>query len=726
MCKRSGRWGIAFFAALILILFEAALTGNAQSDRVVRGFSAAQVKEEWAWEEKMRAIPDPERLREYMAFLSSAPHHLGSPKDKENAEWILKKFQSWGLQASLEEYRVLFPSPKERQLELLAPEKYVARLQEPPVREDPDSTDADQLPTYNAYSADGDVTAQVVYVNYGIPSDYETLKKLGVDVRGKIVLARYGASWRGIKPKVAYENGAAACLIYSDPKDDGYYQGDVYPEGAFRPEYGVQRGSVMDMPIHPGDPLTPGIGATSDARRLALKDVDTLTKIPVMPISWGDALPILRNLRGAVAPESWRGALPITYHVGPGSALVHFKMASNWDLRPLYDVIARIEGSTFPDEWVIMGNHHDAWVNGASDPVSGMVTVLEQARALGELLKQGWRPKRTIILAAWDGEEQGLLGSTEWVEQHDPELKEKAVAYINGDSNGKGWFGAQGSHSLERFVDEVARDIVDPQTGKSVQAALRDRLAERAQDEKERKEILARATQRIGALGSGSDYTAFIDHLGVASLNLAFGGEGGGGVYHSIYDSYAWYTRFSDTTFAYGRALAQLDGTAVMRLASAPVLPFEFSGLAETVGRYIEELEKLAPQESKVDLAPLKAAQKALESSARAYEDAYDKAGSEGAVFDRSADRLRPLNRLLFQSERVLTAPEGLPRRPWFTHQLYAPGFYTGYGVKTVPYIREALEQKQWDEAVTGVQVVRQRLLSLAAQIDSAAKLVQQ
>jgi N-acetylated-alpha-linked acidic dipeptidase len=726
MSRRSNRWGVPGFAALILLLVQAVISGNAQSDRTIRGFSAAQAKEEWAWEEKMRSIPDPERLRETMAFLASAPHHLGSPKDKENAEWILKKFQSWGLNASLEEFRVLFPTPKERQLELLAPERYVARLQEPPVNEDPDSTDSGQLPTYNAYSADGEVTAQVVYVNYGIPADYETLKKLGVDVRGKIVLARYGASWRGIKPKVAHENGAAACLIYSDPRDDGYYQGDTYPEGAFRPEYGVQRGSVMDMPIYPGDPLTPGIGATADARRLALKDVDTFTKIPVMPISWGDALPILRSLRGAVAPESWRGALPITYHIGPGPAQVHFKVASNWDFHPLYDVIARIEGSTFPDEWVIMGNHHDAWVNGASDPVSGMATVLEQARAYGELLRQGWKPKRTIIIAAWDGEEQGLLGSTEWAEQHDPELKEKAVAYINGDSNGKGHLAAQGSHSLERFVDEASRDIFDPQTGKSVQAALRDRLAERAQDEKERKEILARKTQRIGALGSGSDYTAFIDHLGVASLNLGFGGEGGGGVYHSIYDSFAWYTRFSDTTFAYGRALAQLDGTVVMRLADAPVLPFEYTDLAETVNRYIPELEKLASQENKVDLAPLKSAQKALEASARAYGDAYDRASSAGSVFAQGVDRLRPINRLLIQSERLLTAPEGLPRRPWFRHQLYAPGFYTGYGVKTIPYVREALEQKQWDEAARGVQVVRQRLLSLAAQIDSAARLLQQ
>lgn len=724
MFGRSARRRISFFAVPILALLSVVLTSNAQFNRPVCGFSVRQAQEQWTWEEKMRAIPDTALLREYMAFLASNPHHLGSAKDKENAEWILKKFRSWGLQASIEEYRVLFPTPKERQVELLAPEKHVARLREPAVTEDPNSTDANQLPTYNAYSADGDVTAQVVYVNYGVPSDYDTLKKLGVDVRGKIVLARYGGSWRGIKPKVAYENGAIGCLIYSDPKDDGYYQGDVYPEGPYRPEFGVQRGSVMDMPIHPGDPLTPDIGATADARRISLKDADTLTRIPVMPISWGDALPILRDLRGVVAPGSWRGALAVTYHVGPGPALVHFKIASNWDLHPLYDVIAQIDGSAYPDEWIILGNHHDAWVNGASDPVSGMVTVLEQARAFGELLKQGWKPKRTIILAAWDGEEEGLLGSTEWVEQHAAELKDKAVVYLNGDSNGKGRLGVGGSHSLERFIDEVERDIVDPQSGTSVREVMRTYLAEQLKDERERKETLSRAALRIGALGSGSDYTAFIDHLGIASLNLGFGGDGGGGVYHSIYDSFAWYTRFSDTTFVYGRALAQVEGTAVMRLASAPVLPFEFAGLADTVAGYVEELEKLAVAESKVDLTPLKAAQKTLAASAQAYEDTYNKAAAEGTVFDRGTDRLRALNRLLYQSERVLTAPEGLPRRPWFKHQLYAPGFYTGYGVKTIPYVREALEQKQWGEAAKGVEVVRQRLLALAAQIDAAAKLL--
>jgi len=709
-------FGAGLWTALGALL--AGAISYAQTGGAVRGFSPAEMEEHWEWEQKMRAIPDPALLRESMQFLSSEPHALGSPKGKINAEWLLNKFRSWGLQASIEEFQVLFPIPKQRVVELIEPEKYTAQLKEPGVVEDPDSTDAGQLPSFNAFSGDGDVTAQVVYVNYGLPGDYETLRKLGVDVKGKIVLARYGASWRGIKPKVAYENGAAACLMFSDPKDDGYYRGMVYPEGPYRPEQGVQRGSVVDMPLYPGDPLTPDAGATADAKRLAIGDAPTIMKIPVMPISWGDALPILKNLRGPIAPEAWRGALPVTYFLGPGPAVVHFKLSSDWSLRPARDVIARIPGSTYPDEWIIHGNHQDGWVNGASDPLSGLAALLEEARAFGELLKQGWRPKRTIILAAWDGEEEGLLGSTEWAEQHAAELADKAVVYINTDSNGRGWYGASGSHSLERFMHEVARDIADPITGKSVYDAALEHETQQAGENAPKK--APRADQRIDALGSGSDYTVFIDHLGIASLNLGFGGMDEGGIYHSIYDTMYWFTHFSDSTHVYGRALAQLDGTAVMRLADVPVLPFEFTNLAETVGTYIDDLEKLAKPDGKVKLAPLRTAQQALTRSAQAYEQAL----ARGPAYEDGAAPLAQLNRILFQAERALLSTDGLPRRPWFRHQLYAPGFYTGYGVKTVPYVREALEQKQFDQASKGVEVVRQRLEALAAQIDKAAHLL--
>lgn len=673
--------------------------------------AAAQSKTEADWEEQFRSIPKAENLREYMKKLASEPHHIGSAAGKRNAEWIRDQFKAWGLNAQIEEFDVLFPTPKERVLELIAPETYQAKLKEPVLAEDPDSGDENQLPTYNAYSGDGDVTAELVYVNYGIPADYEQLARMGVDVKGKIVIARYGASWRGIKPKVAYEHGAIGCLIYSDPKDDGYYAGDVYPKGPYRPDFGVQRGSVMDMPIHPGDPLTPGWGATKNAKRLSRDEAKTILKIPVMPISYGDALPLLKNLSGQVVPETWKGALPITYHVGAGPAKVHLKVTSDWSLHTLYNVIAKIEGSTFPDEWVIRGNHHDAWVNGADDPTSGMVAVLEEARAFGELVKQGWKPKRTIIFCAWDGEEPGLLGSTEWAEQHAEELTQKAVAYINSDSTSKGTFGASGSHTLERFVNDVARSVMDSKGKASLWDGMRNRGRGRRQMSEPEDN---RADLRIGALGSGSDYTAFIDHLGIASLNVGFGGDGGGGIYHSIYDSIAWYTRFSDGTFEYGKNLAQAAGTITMRLADAKILPFEFTNFAETVGTYVEDISKLPKQN--VDLSPLRASVEKLKRAA----DDYDRAlGAIARTGSFPADA-KDLNRLLYQSERKLLSEAGLPRRDWFKHQIYAPGFYTGYGVKTLPGVREALEQKNWAEASEQVKVISQTIGAMTAQIEAA------
>jgi len=469
----------------------------------------------------------------------------------------------------------------------------------------------------------------------------------------------------------------------------------------------------MDMPIHPGDPLTPGWGATKGARRLSRDEAKTLMKIPVLPISYGDATPLLKTLGGQVVPESWRGALPFTYHVGPGPATARLKVASEWNLRTIYNVVARIEGSTYPDEWVVRGNHHDAWVNGADDPVSGMAAVLEEARAFGELLKQGWRPKRTILFCAWDGEEPGLLGSTEWVEQHAEELKQKAVAYINSDSTGKGSLGVSGSHTLERFINDVARSVSDPKGKGSLWEGMRTRRGRQAREDEPRADV------RIGALGSGSDYTAFLDHLGIASLNLGFGGEGGGGIYHSIYDSFAWYTRFSDTTFEYGRTLVQAAGTATMRLADAQILPFEFTNFAETVGNYVDELSKLPKQN--VDLTPLQKAVAKLKQSADGYDRAIRATIRTGSL---PADA-KELNRLLYQSERKLLAEAGLPRREWFKHQIYAPGFYTGYGVKTLPGVREALEQKNWAEAAEEVGVISGTIDAMSAQIEAAARKLQ-
>jgi N-acetylated-alpha-linked acidic dipeptidase len=559
----------------------------------ILGFTPASSRVQRAWETKFRALPDPARMRADMKLLSAHPHHVGSPYDRQNAEWILQQFKDAGWDAHIEQFDVLFPTPKERVVELVAPTRFTARLQEPPVAVDPTSSQtSEQLPTYNAYSIDGDVTGPLVYVNYGIPSDYDELARRGISVKGAIVIARYGKSWRGIKPKVAAEHGAIGCLIYSDPGDDGYSEGDVFPKGALRPADGVQRGSVMDMPTYPGDPLTPGVGATKDAKRLALKDVTTLTRIPVLPISYGDAKPLLAAMEGPVAPESWRGALPLTYKIGPGPARVHMVVKSNWDTRTLYDVIGTLRGSSAPDEWVVRGNHHDAWVNGADDPIAGQVALLEEARALGALVKQGWRPKRTIIYAAWDGEEPGLLGSTEWAEAHADDLARHAVAYLNSDTNGRGYLGVSGSHVLEKFINGVMRDITDPETGASVERRLRARDIANA-PAATRKDIRDRADLRIGALGSGSDYTAFLQHVGVPSMNLGFGGEDAAGVYHSVYDDFYWYTHFSDTSFVYGRALAQTVGTAVMRLADADVIPYDFTGLVQTVSRYVDELRAL-------------------------------------------------------------------------------------------------------------------------------------
>jgi N-acetylated-alpha-linked acidic dipeptidase len=756
--SKSGMKQFIFYIAGLAVLTPQARTGEPEA---LRGYASESARAEREWEAKFRAIPDPAVLRASMQRLSARPHHVGSAYDRENAEWILSQFKEWGLEARIETYEVLFPTPKERGLEMIEPTRYTARLQEPTVEGDATSAQhAEQLPSYNAYSIDGDVTAPLVYVNYGVPEDYEALDRLGISVKGAIVMARYGGSWRGIKPKVAAEHGAIGCVIYSDPRDDGYYQGDTFPSGPFRPVDGVQRGSVMDMPIYPGDPLTPGVGATKDAKRLRLSEAITLTKIPVLPISYGDAQPLLGALEGPVAPERWRGALPITYHIGPGPAKVHLRAKFNWDTKTIYDVIARIPGETYPDQWIIRGNHHDAWVNGAQDPVSGTSALLEEARGLAALARQGWKPKRTIVLCVWDGEEEGLLGSTEWAEDHAEELRSKAAVYVNSDGNGRGYLEMEGSHTLEKFMNGVAREVEDPETKLPVWKRLQLRRVANAAAgaaPAERREARERADLRMGALGSGSDYTVFLDHLGIASLNLGYGGEDGGGIYHSVYDDFYWYTHFSDTDFVYGRALAQTAGTAVMRLAGADLLPYDYDDFTDTIRRYIEEVATLArerreqaiernrqidegvfgstadPREKTVappkeavppflNFAPLENGLAALERATGLYDQALAGAALAGAG-------LREANARLMAVERALTLDEGLPNRPWYKHQIYAPGFYTGYGVKTLPAVRESIEQKQWqlaDEEIVRVGKVLENagkaIQGAAAELGRAAK----
>jgi len=746
----------AVLLILVLVLPSSVLAAD---EATLAGYSPRSSQTEREWEVKFRAIPDPANLREDMQRLSARPHHVGSAYDKDNAEWILARFREWGLDAHIETFNVLFPTPKLRVLEMVEPTKFTAKLEEPALAVDPTSNQkAEQLPTYNAYSIDGDVTAPLVFVNYGVPEDYEKLDRLGISVKGAIVIAKYYHSWRGVKPKVAAEHGAIGCLIYSEPQDDGYTRDVVFPQGPMRNPDGVQRGSVMDFAsASPGDPLTPGVGATADAKRLSLKEAKSLSKIPVLPISYGDAQPLLAALKGQMAPDEWRGTLPIPYHVGPGPAKVHLKLEFNWDIKPVNDVIAKIPGSVAPDEWIIRGNHHDAWVNGAEDPVSGTSPLLEEARALGILLKQGWKPRRTIIYAAWDGEEPMLLGSTEWVETHAEELRQHAAVYINTDGNDRGLFEMAGSHSLEQFINGVARDIEDPETKMTVwQRSHLSQIANAKADD--RKELRQRADLRIDALGSGTDFTGFLDHLGIASLNLGYGGEDEQGIYHSIYDDFYWYTHFSDTDFVYGRALSQTIGTSVMRLADAEVLPYDFVDFADTVQKYTKDLQKLladkqeeirernqeldegvfkatfdprrptvAPAHEEVpphlNFAPMENAAEMLTRSAAHYQKALLQ--KQTGLSEIQAETLRVLNAKLIDSERKLTSGDGLPRRPWYKHLLYAPGVYSGYGVKTVPGVREGIEQKRYSEAEQEILRVAKALEQESELVDSAAQLLE-
>lgn len=737
----------------VLFAFLVVTTTAFAQEKPIYGFTPTDAAKEQALEAKFDGYMNAADLRAWMDRLAARPHHIGSEYQHQNTEFLVSLFRSWGYDATVAEYQVLFPTPKTRVLEMVGPQHYTAKLAEPPLSQDSTSGQtSEQLPTYNAYSIDGDVTGDLVYVNYGVPADYDQLERNGVDVKGKIVIARYGGSWRGIKPKVAAEHGAIGCIIYSDPRDDGYYQGDVYPGGAYRMEWGVQRGSVEEMELYPGDPLTPGIAATPNAKRLSLKDCPVLTKIPVLPISYGDALPLLRALGGPVAPPDWRGALPVTYHLGPGPARVHLKLAFDWKLVPARDVIARLPGTDRADEWIIRGNHYDAWVNGADDPISGQVAMLEEAHAVGELAKSGSRPRRTIIYCAWDGEEPGLLGSTEWVEDHMADLQQHAVTYINSDSNSRGFLEAGGSHSLERLMTQVARDVKDPERNISVLERRRLRQQTFATSPEQRKEARERELIQLSALGSGSDYSSFLQHAGVAAMNIGYGGEGGGGSYHSIYDSIDWYTRFGDPGFKYGIAQAETTGRLVLRLANADILPIDFSTFADTVSRYVDELEKLAQSERSeiadrdrlirvhayeissdptktyvppkadapapfLNFAPLQNAVSRLQQSAREYERA---AASLPSDDPNASVREAELDQLLMHAEQTLTTSQGLPRRPWYKHQIYAPGFYTGYGVKTVPGVREAIEQKDWAEANKEIEVVAGVIDAYTANVDRA------
>jgi N-acetylated-alpha-linked acidic dipeptidase len=746
---------------LLATVFGLGAAGGALAAPGLLGFTPDKAQTETALEAKFDAGLSADEIRERLKLMAYLPNQVGSPHDKENAEYTLKKFKEWGWNAHIEVFNVLYPTPREESLSLVGDKPFAATLTEAPIPGDESSArQTGGLPAYLAFGGEGDVTAPVVYVNYGMPADYEELARLGVDVRGKIVMVRYGGGWRGLKPKLAYEHGAVGCIIYSDPADDGYGAGDAYPKGPERPEQGFQRGSVLDMPMEAGDPLTPGIGAVEGAPRINRADSKTILKIPALPISWGDAQHFLAALDGPVAPKSWRGALPFTYHVGGGDgAKAHLVVKSDWNQKPLYDVIAVMPGAVEPDQWVIRGNHRDGWVFGAQDPLSGQTAMMEEVKSLGALAKTGWKPARTIIYASWDGEEPGLLGSTEWAEAHDKELKAKAIIYINSDTNDRGFLGVESSYSLEGLINQSADSVRDPETGATVRQRSLAALAVRANGPGASPDLraeakLARETgeMAIGDLGSGSDYTPFVQHLGVASINIGFGGEGSsGGVYHSAYDTFEHYSRFGDPTFAYGVALAELGGHMILRAANADLDPYEFSSVAATFGREVQELKTLAASErdhdrieaglieSKAyglaadptlawappkrhemgpapDFAPLEAAVARLNASAKAYDAA---AAAPGA-----AAHAKAVNAILQGTEQALTDPAGLPGRPWYQNLAYAPGVLTGYGAKTLPGVREAIESRRWTEAGEFILRTAKAMDALSARLDEATKLI--
>ena len=741
--------------------FSALAAGDAPPSMV--GFSSANASRQAALEQKFDALLSAQRQSDWNKEMASGANNVGTPHDKANADMMLKLFQSWGWDARIETFYVLYPTPKEELLEMTAPTSYRAVLHEPVVVGDSTSSlTADVLPPYNAYGADGDVTAPLVYVNYGMPDDYKELERHGVDVKGKIVIARYGAGWRGLKPKLAWQHGAVGCIIYSDPADDGYVQGDVYPKGAFRPEAGVQRGSVADMPVYPGDPLTPGKGSPSKPGNFDIDDAKTVLKIPVLPVSYADAKPLLAALDGQVVPEGWRGGLPLTYHIGPGPAKVHLKVVNNWQQKPVYDVVAMIKGSEYPDQWIVRGNHHDGWVFGSDDPLTGNVAMLDEAQAIGTLVKQGWKPKRTLVYASWDGEEPGLLGSTEWAETHAGELQKKAVLYFNTDNNSHGFLFAEGSHSLQEMFDEVSRGITDPETHVTVDVRKRAFIrvnSFRNPDEDADQATLAATGQDLplGALGSGSDYTVFIDHLGIASLDAGFFGEGEGGDYHSLYDSWDHTNRFSDPGFKYGVTLSEVTGHTVLRFADADVLPYSYGAFSDTVSKYVDQMQKLSsgirekneqqdkllgadafklaadpavtyvpPAQAQVvpflDFSPLQNALVKLKASAAAYDAALEAAQAGGFKLD--AGKRAALDRQLQGLEQDLQYDGGLPGRAWFKHMIYAPGLYTGYGAKTMPGVREAIDQQQWDTANKYIGIDAQVLTKFSAELDKATVLL--
>jgi N-acetylated-alpha-linked acidic dipeptidase len=694
---------VALFASVSFLTVTGA--GDAQEPTGLMGFTAAGSARQLAWEAVMAAVPDGARMRAYHYELTRAPHHAGTEENYRLAVYLRDLWDGFGFETEMVKYDVLVPWPGDLRLRLVHPEVVDLEVDEPPIPEDPDTYVENGLPGMAAYVTPGDAGGEVVYANYGRIGDYRLLDEMGVSLEDRIVLVRYGGTpgqMRGMKVRMAAERGAVGVVIYSDPEDDGYVRGDIYPNGRWRPWEGIQRGSFLDVPIYPGDPLTPFEPSIPGVERLALEDAATIQKIPVQPISYGEALKILRHVEGDVVPEEWQGGLPLTYHLGPGPARVEMHVEYDYRQRPVWNVFGRIEGTEEPDKFVLAAGHRDSWVLGARDPTSGAVSLLETARGVAAALEQGFQPRRSIVFGSWGGEDFFLLGSTEWGEQFADELKGNMIAYINRESYTAGGWSASGNHSMERFVIETSRDAGHPEA-----ATLFDAWSEQDPG----------APVRLGALGSGSDYTVFLDHLGVPSLSLGYGQ--GNGIYHSLYDTYHWYQRFGDPEYRYGVAQADMVGRMVMRLANAEVLPFDFTGAADAIAGYVDELVEMdAGGVLRDELRAIGAANAGLRLAGVEANGAFNRAlegGDEWVAANRQA--LREVNALIMRAERELLDERGLWRRPWYRNLVYAPGYYEGYAAKTLPGVREAMEDGEWE-------IAREQAGMLVEAIERAADVV--
>jgi N-acetylated-alpha-linked acidic dipeptidase len=716
---------VALSASLLSLLL--AIASRAQVFESLTGFSSAHVEAERQLEREFRLIPDAGHAESDLRHLTSQPHMAGTEASHQIAEWLRDQYQSYGFDAQIVSYSAWLPEPRDVELELVKPEARALATPEAPYDGDPDTYDQRAVRGFNTYSPSGEVTAPVVYANYGTPDDYRELALLGVSVEGKIVLARYGEGYRGVKAKLAEQHKAAALILYSDPEEDGFAAGTPYPEGPWRPMSSIQRGSILYTQIYPGDPLTPEAASVPGTQRLAPADAANLPRIPTMPVSADDAAVILQALRGKRVPRGWQGGLPFTYRVGGASSTqVHMKVVMDYAQRPLYDVIATLHG-TSDDQWVILGNHHDAWVFGAADPGSGTAAMLETARALGALVRSGWKPRRTIVMCHWDGEEPGLLGSTEWVEQNRAELQAKAVAYINADVGVAGPdFAASATPSLKDLVRDATREVADPDTGESVY----DAWVNSSENATQKVSATGRQAPKpqwapkapVGDLGAGSDFSPFFDYAGIPSIDMGFGGDYG--VYHSIYDDFYWMKHFGDPTFGYHVALARILGTVALRLDEADILPFNYSNYASAIERSVADLENRAMHQSQAAaiLKPVEQASTQLAASATRAEDALR--AISAAPPDPATEE--EINRALPEVEQALLAPDGLTGRPWFKHTVYAPGAYAGYASEMMPGVSDALNDNDTATLRHEADSLSAALLRASARLDEIAHLARQ